>query len=315
MKYLVSGDFHIKRERLKECKDILDQILKLSKGCKGLIILGDVFDTDNPKPDEIDFFIKFLKQIPLTVAVYIIGGNHGRLKSDINATMWSPKIHPNIIYGMDRLLVDLEGRNIRMQHINCAESKFGANNFQKEGPSFKDFKEDIVLLGHIHKYQILSEKPRLVLHPGAPYYIHFGEHSDKKGIIFLDIDKEITYKFIPLKVIPMHQIIVKDDELGEIYNILEKVPALSKLKIIFEVSNTTIDTSNNINRIVEECRKKYHIFKWTIKVQSSVAQIKESISQKNTAELLKDFCKEKKIGSEIRKLLQGLLEVEKETKI
>ena len=309
MTYLVFGDTHICRSRLEECKDVLNQILKLSKDCKGLIILGDIFDNDNPKPDEIDLFIDFLKRVPPTKTVYLIGGNHGRLKSDVNATMWSPKIIPNIVYHPDKLLLNLDGKNVRMQHINCAESKFGAHNFQKEGPSVRSFKEDIVLLGHIHKFQVLRESP-LCLHPGSPYYIHFGEHLDQKGVVILDVVKEVTYKFVPLKVIPIYQITVQDFELSKIDTIIEKIPILSKLKIVFEVNSTTINTANAINKIIEKCKKKYHIFKWDIKVINDTVQIKEEMSQKDTAKLLEDFCREKKVDSEIKKLLQSLLEVE-----
>ena len=310
MKYLVFGDTHICRSRLEECKDVLNQILELSKDCKGLIILGDVFDNASPKPDEIKVFINFLKQVPLTKQIYLIGGNHGRLKSGITATMWGTTVLPRMVYGEDVLKLSIAGVNVRMQHINCAESKFGAQGFQKEGPSVKDFKEDIVLLGHVHSFQVLSEAPKLVLHPGSPYSITFSDYLDRKGVVILDIAKEVTYKFVPLKVIPMYQITVQDFELSKIDTIIEKIPILSKLKIIFEVNSTTISTANTINKIIEECQKKYHVFKWSIEVQSNAIQIKEKMSRKDTAELLKDFCEVKKVGPKIKKLLQSLLEVE-----
>ena len=83
MKYLIVSDLHVKRERLLEVDDIGTQVLshlKLEK-CKGIIIPGDVFDNENPTPDEINWFIGFLKKIPLTTVIYLIGGNHGKERS------------------------------------------------------------------------------------------------------------------------------------------------------------------------------------------------------------------------------------------
>jgi len=312
MKYLTTGDFHIKRDRLEECTNILDQISELTKSCDGLIILGDVFDNDNPKPDEIQIFMHFLKSISVTKSIYLIGGNHGRLKSNINATMWSPTFLPEIFYDSNQLLVKLEGKSVRMQHINCAESKLGAHNFQKEGPSFKTFKEDIVLLGHIHKYQILSKTPKLILHPGAPYYIHFGEHLDQKGVVILDLAKEVSYEFIPLSVIPMNQVQIEDTDLDEVLNILKDIPIRSKLKVIFKISKTSISVISTINKIVEECKNKYYQFKYDTILPNSVLEVKNETSQEGIAKLLDSFCKEKNIDTEIKKLLQDLLEIREE---
>ena len=58
---------------------------------------------------------------------------------------------------------------------------------------------DYVALGHIHKHQVLCQKP-LVIYPGSIERVDFGEEKEDKGFIVLDLEKNnTTYspRFLP----------------------------------------------------------------------------------------------------------------------
>ncbi len=63
---------------------------------------------------------------------------------------------------------------------------------------------DYVALGHIHKQQILNEKPP-VIYSGSLERIDFGEEKEEKGFFVVDISPEtkekrrVTYEFHPVK--------------------------------------------------------------------------------------------------------------------
>lgn len=60
-----------------------------------------------------------------------------------------------------------------------------------------DKRLNYVALGHIHKYQVLSQNPP-VLYSGSPERIDFGEEKEDKGVVLISVeDKKTSYQFIP----------------------------------------------------------------------------------------------------------------------
>ncbi|MCL4366798.1 exonuclease SbcCD subunit D [Patescibacteria group bacterium] len=57
-----------------------------------------------------------------------------------------------------------------------------------------------VALGHIHKHQVLNKEP-LVIYPGSPDRIDFGEEKEEKGFILADLrPAQASFIFIPTPV-------------------------------------------------------------------------------------------------------------------
>lgn len=105
-----------------------------------------------------------------------------------------------------------------------------------------------VVLGHLHKHQILNESP-LIYYTGSLQRIDFTEEFQEKGFVVLDIDETVNYEFIEVKSQEFFTINVdikdKTDEMEYITTLLEE----SKLKIknsIFRLS-MNLNKNNNIN--------------------------------------------------------------------
>ncbi len=120
----VTGDFHLRDDNVEELHQILYQILQVSKHCNVICVLGDLFDNSHPSALCIKEIINFLQQIPITTTIYIISGNHD-IKKNENALEWIPLIHPNIVFSNEPIVATLEGKTVRMAHMNVNESKIG----------------------------------------------------------------------------------------------------------------------------------------------------------------------------------------------
>lgn len=106
--------------------------------------------------------------------------------------------------------IDPRYPSVLLAHLTVAGAEFGSEQIAYIG-------KDIVLpldaltrspfnyiaLGHLHKHQVLSERP-LVIYSGSIDRIDFGEEKEEKGFVVLEIEKgegeifKTNYKFIPL---------------------------------------------------------------------------------------------------------------------
>ena len=96
-----------------------------------------------------------------------------------------------------------------------------------------------VILGHLHRHQVLSEDP-LIFYTGSPDRIDFGEEKQKKGFIFLEICDKINYKFIENDAEKFCTIKINIRDLNEDYNDY----------IYNEIENNKDRIENSITRII-----------------------------------------------------------------
>lgn len=94
-------------------------------------------------------------------------------------------------------------------HAGVEGAALGSERLVKLGQDFnlsvdlvKDRRFDYVALGHIHKHQVLNERPPVV-YPGSIERIDFGEARETKGYVLAEIRKGgATWRFVPLKTRP-----------------------------------------------------------------------------------------------------------------
>ncbi|MGF1496485.1 MAG: exonuclease subunit SbcD [Elainellaceae cyanobacterium] len=121
-----------------------------------------------------------------------------------------------------RLRVALEGEIRRLDptlptvllgHLMVDTASYGAERFLAVGKGFtvpmallnRDC-FDYVALGHVHRHQILSDRPPIV-YPGSIERVDFSEEQEEKGFVLVELARgQTTVEFCPLPVRPFRTI-------------------------------------------------------------------------------------------------------------
>lgn len=209
MRYLIASDFHINDARLKDCENILHQIesrallLKPDK----YIIAGDVTHKRIPSKRVIRLVINHFYAMSRIVSNIIVElGNHDVLDNDnysLDFLKETRRIYKLSVF-KHPVVID---KYLYVDHCHISESKMGTTDYAFGTMSYKKLIKQypyvkIFIVGHIHKPQLLSVKP-LILIPGSTDRINFGERLEKKYIYLLNNFKLYKYE---LKIRPMYQI-------------------------------------------------------------------------------------------------------------
>lgn len=123
---------------------------------------------------------------------------------------------------------------------------------------------DYVALGHLHRHQVLHEKP-FIVYPGSIERIDFGERNDKKGFCLVSIsdNKETSYEFITLPIRSFIQIEVHlpNDKNQTEYLVTE----IQKhdindaiIKILYHLPESKKD-SVDLSAILKTCHTAFHV--------------------------------------------------------
>jgi exonuclease SbcD len=93
-----------------------------------------------------------------------------------------------------------------------------------------DKRIDYVAMGHIHKYQVLSQQKPPIVYPGSLERIDFGEERDPKGFVVIDIgdpgpdgEREVTHTFHEVKARPFRTIKVNADRESPTDEVLRRI--------------------------------------------------------------------------------------------
>jgi len=301
-KLLVTGDFHIKEKFIEELTPQFNLILKDIHTVDAVCIAGDIFDHPKPSSIEICTFINFITSIPNKIPIYIIAGNHDWVDKQNAAIDWVPYIRPNVYYHHNSLDFTIASKKVKMLHCNVSESIVGPEDISLPGGSISQYTSyDIVILGHIHKAQIIKKSKLLALHPGSLIYTTFGERNDTKGYYLVHIGDTIVPEFIKTNPIPMYQFIIDNpkDSLEKI----NKINKNSKVKIIFKGNINSLEFLKNIENTIKVCSKKFREFKYEIiSTDKGNIEVKQK-TQLNLKELLQKFYKKEKVDKKIQQLM------------
>lgn len=143
---------------------------------------------------------------------------------------------------LDRLRVALEGEirkldptvpTVLLAHLMADAANYGAERFLAVGKGFtiplslliRDA-FDYVALGHVHRHQILCEKPPIV-YPGSIDRVDFSEEHEEKGFVRVDLTRgSAQVQFCPLAVRPFRTIDLdlaeSDDPQAELLKAIDK---------------------------------------------------------------------------------------------
>ncbi len=181
MNYLIFGDLHITQNSLKECQEILNEILMLCNkySITHVIDLGDTYDSLKPSSQELDLFAKFIKDLNRPIIILAADSHESTTKEE------SILNHYGILSDNVTVVKEFKDNN----HLFCGHFMIKESN-KNYGAIFS--KEDLkqytyCFLGHLHSYQMI--KPN-ICHLGSARYVSFDEAQDKHKIVVLITDYE-----------------------------------------------------------------------------------------------------------------------------
>ncbi len=204
---VVTSDFHVRKYRMEDTISSMGQILKyvIKNEVGKVYFLGDAYNSRYATPYERRVFQTWVKRlIDKGIRVMILPGNHDTV-GDLNNLLefktlgvknvkivGAPYIEDDIYFNhmlLNEAAIGADDRLLSTFHVSTSVAELIEHN-----PEIKMF-----FLGHIHKPQVLNEKP-FVAYCGSIERVTFGEVLDKKGFYHIKNGKPI---FVELKVRPM----------------------------------------------------------------------------------------------------------------
>lgn len=261
-------------DALKVFDDMVDYAIN---NCDAFIFAGDMFKNALPSPTLQDEVYKRIKRLSDNkITTFILDGNHDvskleATKSSLKAfdTFDLPYIYHSKFYKeiefndinfvflptyttrveIQNILKDFNKETILIGHFTVLGAKLNdwLIDTNEANIAIEDLtKENVtaVILGHLHKHQILNEKP-LIMYTGSPTRIDFGEEEQEKGFIVLDT-VDYSYKFIKTNTEEFKTIRIDISDLEDeinvndfIYQKLFKVDVENKITRVIITLNTT----------------------------------------------------------------------------
>ena len=320
MKLLISSDLHIHRKlRLEDTIQNLEMIENASTLCHydSYVVTGDIFHSNRPTIEEITVFANHLRNIKADQILLVVG-NHDEYAKDANSLNWT-KIDPRIKLS-DEFDVELEGNRCLFTHKVITESKFGPCNMSLPGVSVEDLKEyDVVVSGHIHRPQVLSKNP-LVLIPGSLFKVNFGERDDEKYFYSLTLseNKPIlltqnlpTRNMLKIKyLVDEKKIFVNDKEVKK----LSVKNAMIQLELVGKKESIRKLNYDKLIKVYADCFsidvKITYVTPDKLKVENET-QTNFELNTDSIKNKLARYCEFNKLGKRVRKMAENILTITK----
>ena len=231
-KILHIADVHIRNwKRHKEYKLVFDKLFDVAKELPEdsiITIGGDIVHAKTDMSPELIHMVSYLfnNLADIRPTIVICGNHDANLNNNHRLDALTPIVeaqnHPNLFYLRDSgtykvgntmlavmSLLDapseyatadvLEGKAdtlIAMYHGTIANSKVDSGLNIAHGLDWDTFAGyDIVLLGDIHKRQILSQENPLIFYPGSTVQQNFGESYEGHGYAIVDVPTRTVEHF------------------------------------------------------------------------------------------------------------------------
>jgi len=252
----------------------------------------------------------------------IVKGNHDRVDDNVSAVDWT--ILDKRVTVENRFDFEIEGQRILLVHETLSGSKAGSHNLEMDGIKYKEYPHDLIIAGHIHKPQILSKKP-FVLVPGSIERVTFGERKEDKYYYVADVTREtVDVRRVSLDVRPMllivYDILQKTIDLNDCRIAYDSLPSLlseiSRKPIVHLILRGRREDIRQIN--YDKLIKLYNgAYSLDIKVEYQNEVVSPSGSNKNELEkidvssALEEYCKLNKLDDQTFKLAAKVIKESK----
>ncbi|MBN1467699.1 MAG: metallophosphoesterase [Fusobacteriaceae bacterium] len=182
MKVIVTGDPHISEEVIPELRAIFGEILEQEADM--FINLGDWFDKCRPTPAELKFGAEIVAKLKKQFKKVIILSGTGRHNwlNDVSVIEFFEfmKITPVGI----KHEIEIDGKKCLFGHFFTNKSTMEYGTAEYTLSQLKKY--DIVLLGHQHLHQRITDK---IYHVGSMRYVGWNEVGDLKQIAIIEDGK------------------------------------------------------------------------------------------------------------------------------
>ncbi len=213
----------IAKARRGEQKELLSRLFALARenGVTGILIAGDLFDSERPREDVKNAFLRELSLYP-EIAVYYLSGNHDAtvfLDPPQNLYLFSDSLSGYdlgegvALYGCESMTEEQYARlyfekgriNLLMLHGAVTESGYGSDTVNLR--ALRNRAIDYLALGHYHTAKSEPLDARGVYaYAGTPFGRGFDECGEK-GVFLLDIGSQgVTQRFLPLGARTLHEL-------------------------------------------------------------------------------------------------------------
>ena len=209
-------------ERRRELRASFTNLLDYAKnnGVKGVLLCGDIFDSDRPFKKDKEFFYNAVKNSP-EITFFYLRGNHDSEESFTqeleNLKTFSRGITTYELGGVNISGVELGQDNCTSIYSSLRLNKDKLNILMLHGAAgdtsgrdkinltkLRNKNIDYLALGHIHSFSEGRLDERGVwAYSGCLEGRGFDE-AGEKGFILLDIDKTITFEFVPFAKRKIH---------------------------------------------------------------------------------------------------------------
>lgn len=298
-------DISLKRQLLLKNKflDVID--FAKNNDVHIILLSGDIFDNNNPRKKDKDFFYSVVKNNPNIDFIYLKGNHDLETINDENINNLKCFNHDNwTSYYFDNVCIsgiELDEHNYKNIYSLLSLNNNYINIVMLHGDMSSSFKKDCInikylenkninylALGHIHKYKEGKlDNNTYYVYPGCLLGRGFDE-TNEHGFVLLNIDfinKKINHQFIKDNNDMIYEYDIDISNLNDAFSIYNKIKQdisldknnIYRLNLIGEINNHIEDICDDIKSYLKD-DVLYASIKDKTKIKIDIDKYKNDIS-------------------------------------